>query len=731
MNAKIATHSIGDAGVPAPTARGSRPGPARGWRRSLLAVATALLVGSAAAQSAAPLPMLLASPTASDLRPGAAAPAADRAVARQRAVAVRYEYLDPQSGRTPAEVGIELFDGQVVTLERGRIDQRGPGNYTWHGRVRGYDRGEAVLTVVDGHIAGTIVLVDSAVRSAETYQLQSGPDGAPSLRRLDPSGFPPDHPPGHESLASPRGHAGERAAALSGAAPAVATAADSAASIDVLIVYSNQTAAAAGAGIGSQVQQAVDRANLAYANSGITTRLRLVHYRQVAYDESNDFSTDLNRLTTGGDGFMDDVPTLRNTYGADLVSLFVENGQYCGLGWLGPNASYGFTVVNRGCAGGNLSFAHELGHNMGARHDPYVDSKSTPYAYGHGYAYPAGAWRTVMAYNDACVNAGTSCTRIAYFSTPLLSYGSPAAPLGTAAVSDNARLINLNAYTVANFRAAVGGSCTYALAPSGAAAAAAGGSGSFAVTAGAGCAWNAFSNAAWLTVGAGSGTSDSGTLLYSVAANTGLARSGSILVGDQTFTVSQAAACTYALNPGSASVAAGGGTGSVALTAGAACAWTAASSATWLTVASPGSGSGSATVSYAAAANAGAQRSANLNVGGATFVVTQAAPAAAALSATAISFSRQTVGTTSAVKSVTLKNSGGGTLQVSALNAGGANPGDFIRSGTCTASTALAAGQSCTVAYAFKPTAKNSRTASLAIVTASGTVNLALSGTGK
>ena len=157
----------------------------------------------------------------------------------------------------------------------------------------------------------------------------------------------------------------------------------------------------------------------------------------------------------------------------------------------------------------------------------------------------------------------------------------------------------------------------------------------------------------------------------------------------------------------------------------------AASSATWLTVTSPGSGSGSATVSYAAAANAGAQRSANLNVGGATFVVTQAAPATAALSATAISFSRQTVGTTSAVKSVTLKNSGGGTLQVSALNAGGANPGDFIRSGTCTASTALAAGQSCTVAYAFKPTAKNSRTASLAIVTASGTVNLALSGTGK
>ena len=32
---------------------------------------------------------------------------------------------------------------------------------------------------------------------------------------------------------------------------------------------------------------------------------------------------------------MDDVHALRNTYGADLVSLFIENGAYCGLGWLG------------------------------------------------------------------------------------------------------------------------------------------------------------------------------------------------------------------------------------------------------------------------------------------------------------------------------------------------------------------------------------------------------------
>ena len=708
---------------------------ARGWRPGLAAALAALLLGTAAAHAATPLPMLLSSPPAADTRrQAAAAPAAGAAVARQRAIAVNLDLLDSPVGTAPAQLGVELFNGQIVTLERGRIERRGPGNYTWHGHVQGYERGDAVLTVVNGQIAGTIELVDNAIRSTETYELHTGADGAQSLRRLDPGAFPPDHPPGHELMNASRPHEHERAAQAS----TPSTAADSGSTIDVMIVYSNQTAAAAGSAIDAQVQQAVDRANLAYSNSGIATRLQLVHYQQVAYDESNNFSTDLNRLTNGSDGYMDEVPALRNTYGADLVSLFVENGQYCGIGWVGSSASYAFTVVNRGCAGGNLSLAHELGHNMGALHDPYVDSSTSPFAYGHGYTYPTGGWRTVMAYNDACAAAGTYCTRIAYFSTPLLSYGSPATPLGTAAVSDNARVINGAAYAVANFRAAVTSTtataCSYTLTPTSATATAAGGNASFSVSAGSGCAWNALSSAAWLTISAGSGTSASGTLQYSVAPNAGPARSGTLAVGDQTFTVNQATGCTYALSPGSASLGASAATGNVALTTNATCTWSAGSSAAWLTVTSATTGTGGTTVGYAATANTGAQRSANLSLGGVTFVVTQAAaptPASLSLSATSISFGNQKVGTTSGAKSVTLKNSGGGTLTVTALTSGGANSAEFIRAGTCAAGTALAVGQSCTLQYTFKPAVKGSRTASLAIATDGGDANLGLSGTGR
>lgn len=79
---------------------------------------------------------------------------------------------------------------------------------------------------------------------------------------------------------------------------------------------------------------------------------------------------DLNRITANGDGYMDEVHTLRNTYGADLVQLVVETGGYCGLGWfMSPVStsfeSYAFSVVLRdGCMTGNYSSGHEFGHNQ-------------------------------------------------------------------------------------------------------------------------------------------------------------------------------------------------------------------------------------------------------------------------------------------------------------------------------------------------------------------------------
>ena len=85
--------------------------------------------------------------------------------------------------------------------------------------------------------------------------------------------------------------------------------------------------------------------------------------------------------------------------------------------------------------------------------------------------------------------------------------------------------------------------CSYAIAPSSAQVAASATTGQVTVTTTANCAWTATSNASWLTITSGATGSGSGTVSYSVAANSTTAqRVGTLSIAGQTFTVTQAAA---------------------------------------------------------------------------------------------------------------------------------------------------------------------------------------------
>jgi len=67
----------------------------------------------------------------------------------------------------------------------------------------------------------------------------------------------------------------------------------------------------------------------------------------------------------------------------------------------------------------------------------------------------------------------------------------------------------------------------------------AGGSGTVSVTMPAGCSWTAVSQDSWITVTGGGSGSGNGTVTYSVAANPGGARKGTIRIAGKTFTVQQ------------------------------------------------------------------------------------------------------------------------------------------------------------------------------------------------
>ncbi|HEV7892864.1 MAG TPA: M36 family metallopeptidase [Pyrinomonadaceae bacterium] len=92
-----------------------------------------------------------------------------------------------------------------------------------------------------------------------------------------------------------------------------------------------------------------------------------------------------------------------------------------------------------------------------------------------------------------------------------------------------------------NVPADCGGTCSFSISPTSASVAAAGGSGTVGVTTTAGCTWSAISNATFITVTGGSSGTGSGTVSYSVAANTATtSRTGTITIAGQTFTVTQA-----------------------------------------------------------------------------------------------------------------------------------------------------------------------------------------------
>jgi hypothetical protein len=84
------------------------------------------------------------------------------------------------------------------------------------------------------------------------------------------------------------------------------------------------------------------------------------------------------------------------------------------------------------------------------------------------------------------------------------------------------------------------GSCSYSISPTSRSHGAGTETGSVSVTATSGCSWTATSNSSWITITSGNSGSGNGTVSYSVAANTsGSARTGTLTIAGQTFTVTQ------------------------------------------------------------------------------------------------------------------------------------------------------------------------------------------------
>ena len=348
---------------------------------------------------------------------------------------------------TPQHLAMPILGNTTLTLVISRVETAGDA-HAFHGTIAGIPVSSVVLVERQGIVGGNISAVDA------TFQIRyRGAGYGHELRDFDQTSFR-DHDHSHAP----------RVPEVPDATPSdalKATHADDGSIIDVMVAYTPAARAAAGgtAAMRTLIALGVTEANAAYANAQVIQRIRLVHSMEVGYVESGNLGTDLARVRGTTDGYMDDVHAARNLYAADLVSLWIEvSSGACGMAavMVTPSASFasaGFSVVNRTCATGYYSFGHELGHNMGLTHDVYVEPANAAYPYGHGYADPPHRFRTVMAYNDACVAQGVNCTRIPYHSNPAVNYNG--STTGNAVNANEKLALDNTRVTVANFRQSV------------------------------------------------------------------------------------------------------------------------------------------------------------------------------------------------------------------------------------------------------------------------------------
>jgi hypothetical protein len=246
-------------------------------------------------------------------------------------------------------------------------------------------------------------------------------------------------------------------------------------------------------------------------------------------------------------------------------------------------------------------------------------------------SFPAAGGNTtakIDASESAC--SWTASSAVSWVTFPNGASGTGDATINLA-IAANTGAGRTGAVTVAGktfqiTQAATPPPCTFSISPASQNDDAAGGNLSVTVTASASsCTWSVAPNAAWLTVNRTSGTGN-GSVTVTVAANSGAARTGTVTIAGQTFTVNQAAlTCTFTISPTSASVNALGGMGEVKVTASnSACAWAATSGANWIDITSGTPDTGNGTVKYSVARNQSKDaRNGTLTIAGQTFTVEQ------------------------------------------------------------------------------------------------------------
>lgn len=351
--------------------------------------------------------------------------------------------------RKGGEITLNIFDNNQRKLKLKSIKEKNKkGKKSYNITATASDNHNSVQLInIDGHYTGTIRV------DGQLYKISHFTGPYHIIRLMDPD-FMLDHDESYFDsgiennfdAATPTQAASQQAVTL---------AQDTGEEYTVIVAYTADFAADAG-DIAAYISLLELETNTSYTNSNVSTSVNIVHSYQTGYSPTGSFGTDLNNMANSSNQYGGELQTLRDQHNADLMILMVGNSLYSGCGQaraIGANESNAVAVAKESCGTGYYSFGHEIGHLFGARHIVRNDPTSTPFSFGHGYCnVTSGTWRSVMAYGCA---SNTGGNRIQQWSNPDIYKDGQTT--GSASLEDNARVHDVQAFTIANFRVSGGG----------------------------------------------------------------------------------------------------------------------------------------------------------------------------------------------------------------------------------------------------------------------------------
>ncbi len=373
---------------------------------------------------------------------------------------IHFVYLNfSESIKHRSAIRLNLPGGRNLNVQKRAVYEREELPYTWSGKL---DEGYAsiMMTESNGNVTGRIQTLDFH------YSIRPLGDGLHALYEIDHSKAPPDHLEiESEEFSGYKMQQRENRKSIKNKPVNTEifnreiqqSSFSTSSEIDLLVLY---TPAAKNSvlNIHDVISGAVNDLEESFAQTNsMSAKVNVVQTYEVNFQETaiGDLTVDLGKLQDPNSGYMDEIHDIRLNHGANLVSLIVAPPVQsdCGRGFQKADYEKGFSIVRLDCIEPYFSFAHEIGHNIGADHNrvgtsvinvDFCDDDPPINCYGHGYNADQIETSTMMAYKAGYM-------RVNYWSTPSVYLGNPdqkkmldtdLVPIGTSSYENNRRVWN-------------------------------------------------------------------------------------------------------------------------------------------------------------------------------------------------------------------------------------------------------------------------------------------------